>query len=189
MSFCISLKAQNKDSIVKKVHEVQEELRAFYLDTTTTPLSKEERIEFKGIRHFPIDLNYRVKAKLYLLDLSDTVSFATSNGSVKYFLKYAEASFELESKKCKLYLYKRVFKNSNKEVNYLFLPFKDLTSGEETYGGGRYIDLGIPDSNQIIIDFNLCYQPYCAYSHNGWSCPIPPPENFLEVKVKAGVRD
>ena len=71
--------------------------------------------------------------------------------------------------------------------NHLFLPFTDLTNGEETYGGGRYIDLSIPDSDTIIIDFNKAYNPYCAYSSTR-SCPIPPRENDLDLKVEAGVR-
>jgi uncharacterized protein (DUF1684 family) len=74
-------------------------------------------------------------------------------------------------------------------ANLVFLPFTDLTSNYETYGGGRYLDLEVTDSNTMIIDFNLCYHPYCAYSHNGWSCPIPPKENFVNAKIKAGVKN
>ncbi len=71
--------------------------------------------------------------------------------------------------------------------NYLFLPFTDLTSGEESYGGGRYIDLETTDifNNKVIIDFNKAYNPYCAYA-SGYNCPIPPRENDLPVAVKAG---
>jgi uncharacterized protein (DUF1684 family) len=71
--------------------------------------------------------------------------------------------------------------------DYLFIPFKDLTNGEDTYGGGRYLDLKIPEGETILIDFNRAYNPYCAYNHN-YSCPIPPFENHLKVKIEAGVK-
>ena len=71
--------------------------------------------------------------------------------------------------------------------DYLFLPFLDATNGIETYGGGRYIDLTIPESNQITIDFNKSYNPYCAYNEK-FSCPIVPRENYLSLKVNAGVK-
>jgi hypothetical protein len=68
----------------------------------------------------------------------------------------------------------------------LFIPFKDLTNGRESYGGGRYIDIKNPAGKSAIIDFNLAYNPSCAYGSDKYSCPIPPKENFLQVKIKAG---
>ena len=77
---------------------------------------------------------------------------------------------------------------SEKYKNYLFLPYTDLTNGFESYGGGRYIDLTIPDCNEIIIDFNKSYAPSCAYNHS-YSCPVPPKENHLNVRIEAGVKN
>ena len=71
--------------------------------------------------------------------------------------------------------------------NYLFLPFLDDTNGEESYGGGRYIDLRIPKNDELVIDFNKAYNPYCAYNEK-YSCPIVPRENYLALKVEAGVK-
>jgi uncharacterized protein (DUF1684 family) len=71
--------------------------------------------------------------------------------------------------------------------DYLFLPFLDDTNGEESYGGGRYIDLGIPEGDEVVIDFNKAYNPYCAYNEK-YSCPIVPRENYLDLKVEAGVK-
>ena len=71
--------------------------------------------------------------------------------------------------------------------NYLFLPFSDETNGIESYGGGRYIDLRIPESNKLIIDFNSAYNPYCAYNDK-YSCPIVPRENYLRTRIEAGVK-
>ena len=72
-------------------------------------------------------------------------------------------------------------------VDYLFLPFTDLTNGEATYAGGRYIDLAIPDGDTLIIDFNKSYNPYCAYNKK-YSCPIVPKVNHLEIDINAGVK-
>ena len=71
--------------------------------------------------------------------------------------------------------------------DYLFLPFLDDTNGEESYGGGRYIDLKIPEGDQMTIDFNTAYNPYCAYDAK-YSCPIVPRENYMDVEVRAGVK-
>ena len=71
------------------------------------------------------------------------------------------------------------------KISKRYFQFQDLTSSKEAYGGGRYIDIQIPETDKVIVDFNLAYNPYCAYDDR-WSCVIPPPENFLEVKILAG---
>lgn len=181
---------QKKDSIVANILKEQKNLVNFYLDSTSTPLSKEERINFTGIHHFPVNLNYRVKATLEKFNYSDTVVFSTSSAKLKKYIKYAKAHFKLEGKKYTLILYRMVDLMSNPDYSdFVFLPFTDLTSNNETYGGGRYLDLKTTDDNYLMIDFNLCYQPYCAYSHGRWSCPIPPKENFINAKIKAGVKN
>jgi uncharacterized protein (DUF1684 family) len=76
-------------------------------------------------------------------------------------------------------------KKQKEYKKYLFIPFRDLTSGKESYGGGRYIDTEIPAGETLILDFNRAYNPYCAYSHR-YSCPIPPEENTLKVEIRAG---
>lgn len=177
------------DSIINSIKIEQNKLVKFYLDSTTSPLSKQERKAFEGIKHFSIDLNYRVEAKLEKFASVDTVIFPTSSGRNKMYLKYANVTFEIEGKKHSLVIYKMAGVKNPEYANLLFLPFTDLTSNFETYGGGRYIDLLIPEGDTMIIDFNLCYHPYCAYSHNGWSCPIPPKENFVNTKIKAGVKN
>ncbi len=186
----ISVFSQSKnDSILHHVKSEQEKLVKFYLDSTTTPLSRAERKEFEGIHHFPIDPKYRVTATLEKFDQKDTIIFSTSSGKKKRYIKYAKANFKLNEKKHVLVLYRMADIKKPEFAKLLFLPFTDLTSNTETYGGGRYLDLEITDANTLILDFNLCYQPYCAYSHNGWSCPIPPQENFVNTKILAGVKN
>ena len=96
--------------------------------------------------------------------------------------------FDLKGKPFKLNIYQNqdLIKKEGFE-DYLFLPFLDNTNGEESYGGGRYIDMRIPDGDTIIVDFNSAYNPYCAYNEK-YSCPIVPRENYLDTEVRAGVK-
>jgi uncharacterized protein (DUF1684 family) len=95
----------------------------------------------------------------------------------------------LKGKEYKLTVYQYMkLLNDEKYAKYLFLPFADLTNGKQTYIGGRFIDLEIPDNDDLVIDFNKAYNPLCAYGNPKYSCPIPPVENQLKVKIKAGVK-
>ena len=101
--------------------------------------------------------------------------------------KYGEVVFELNGRSFKLNVYQSLrLQKSEGYEGYLFLPYTDLTNGNETYAGGRYIDLRIPSSDTLIIDFNMSYCPLCAHKH-AYSCPIPPAENSLEIEIRAGV--
>jgi uncharacterized protein (DUF1684 family) len=90
----------------------------------------------------------------------------------------------LNEKPYKLTLLEAVNKKTGYE-KFILIPFGDKTNGTETYGGGRYIDITIPEGNKAIIDFNMAYNPYCAYSAK-YTCPIPPKENILDVEIKSG---
>ena len=112
----------------------------------------------------------------------------TSTSRTPIYIKYGEITFTLEGKELKLNVYRDI--ELSKKAAYkddLFLPFSDLTSGKESYIGGRYIDLKLPKGDTIVVDFNTAYNPYCAYNYN-YSCPLVPLENDLDVEVKAGVK-
>ena len=106
----------------------------------------------------------------------------------KTYIKYGEVYFTIDKKEYKLNVYQsQELLQSADYKDYLFIPFTDATSGNETYEGGRYIDLTIPTGNQVLINFNKAYHPYCAYT-DGYNCPVPPQENKLPIKIEAGVR-
>ena len=84
---------------------------------------------------------------------------------------------------------KSVLEKFPEYADLLFVPFKDATNGAETYGGGRYIDVKTPKGNKVILDFNLAYNPSCAYGSDRYSCPIPPKKNFLKIPIKAGEKN
>ena len=143
----------------------------------------------KFLNFFPADKKYRVIAKFK--KVSDLIGFdiPTAAGTSSHYYKYGSLTFKLNDTVCRLFLYRSQRLMSSAEYkNYLFLPFTDLTTGNETYGGGRYIDLRIPTKgDEIIINFNKAYNPFCAYSKN-YSCPKVPAENDLNVKILAGVK-
>jgi uncharacterized protein len=142
----------------------------------------------KYFRFFSIDSNYRVNAVFE--KITDTIGFSmktSGKGSQQYF-KYGKLSFSIKGTKLHLFVYQsKDLLKSKDYADYLFLPFSDLTTGDKTYGSGRYIDLAIPQiiHNKIVIDFNEAYNPYCAYSAE-YHCPIPPKENLLPVAINAG---
>lgn len=142
----------------------------------------------KYFRFFPADVKYKVSANFIALE--DTVGFMmpTSSKKMKKFLRYGIVNFDIDGKPYQLHVYRNVALMSDPVYkNHLFLPFTDLTSGEESYGGGRYIDLETTDiiNHQLVIDFNKAYNPYCTYS-DGYNCPVPPRENDLPVAIRAG---
>jgi uncharacterized protein (DUF1684 family) len=109
-----------------------------------------------------------------------------TGGEAEYFIKYGYATFKLKDKSHKLLLLLQL--NNEDEKDKLFLPFTDKTNGFETYGGGRYLDLDLEKDDQLIIDFNFAYNPFCAYNDN-YTCPVPPAENQLDIEIKAGEKE
>ncbi|KOY86927.1 hypothetical protein AD998_12940 [bacterium 336/3] len=182
--------AQNDKKVaIKEIKEHQKELNKAYKDPEKSPLDPADLKKFKKHDFFPINLEYRVKAKLIVTENEGFFDMVTTTTRRPKYRKYGIIEFEIEGKKYQLSVYqsqdlqgKIVYKD------YLFLPFKDLTNGIDTYKVGRYIELAIPkEGNEIIVDFNKAYNPYCAYS-NDYSCPIVPSENHLNVRIPAGIR-
>lgn len=166
----------------------QKELNAEYSDRKKSPLMIADQIDFKGHDFYPIDEKYFVIAEFVRTENEKPFAMKTSTDRLPMYEKYGELHFSLEGKPLKLNVY-RSLDLSKKEAykENLFLPFSDTTNGDETYLGGRYIDLKIPQGNTMAIDFNQAYNPYCAYNHK-YSCPAVPQENVLDVAVRAGVK-
>ena len=151
-----------------------------------TPLDSLNFYTFRGLKFFPIQEKYRVKATLTLLENDAVFNLPHSRDQTKPYKNYANAKFELDGKNYELMVLEQAEKKPGNE-NYLLLPFLDQTNNKETYGGGRYIDLDKSEGKNIIIDFNKAYHPYCAYNSK-YTCPIPPPQNKMNVAIEAGIR-
>lgn len=184
----------SKDLVKTEVKTPQQEILAFQTHLTeefknpdTSPL-RDKAKSFKKHDFFPINMNFRVEATFEPTPDAETFTMPTTGPRKPTYKKFGILKFQLQGKPYTLALYQnQAFLNNPMYKDYLFLPFNDLTNGVETYGGGRYIDFRIPTSNKVILDFNKSYNPYCAYS-DGWSCPIPPVENNLELEVRAGIK-
>lgn len=183
--FCL-LSAQNWTADDARAFQLN--LNAEFADVQQSPLEKSDLKQFIGLDFFPISAKYAVKARFVRTENQKPFGMKTSTARLPMYVKYGELHFVLDGKKCKLNVYQNqeLIKKPGYE-DHLFLPFSDLTSGKQTYIGGRYIDLKKPKTNDVLIDFNTAYNPYCAYNHQ-YSCPIVPLENDLPVAIEAGVK-
>lgn len=166
----------------------QEELNAEFKNPESSPLADRFRINFESLEFFEPDTNYIVEAELVRTPEALPFSMPTTTGRESTEVVYGIAKFTLNGKDHKLEIYQSPELITQAEYeDYLFLPFTDNTNGEETYGGGRYLDLRIPKGNKIILNFNKAYNPYCAYNKK-FSCPIVPKINNLDTEIKVGVK-
>jgi uncharacterized protein (DUF1684 family) len=173
---------------VSVVEKFQKELNTEYADEKTSPLTVEDLAQFKSLDFYPANEKAFVVAQFTRTENEKPFEMPTSTTRKPMYVKYGEARFLLDGKEFKLNLYRNIELSKKEEYkDYLFLPFSDLTSGKESYIGGKYIDLKIPTGDTIAIDFNLSYNPYCAYNYK-YSCPKVPLENDLAIEIKAGVK-
>ena len=166
----------------------QKNLNEEFADADKSPLTEEDRLEFKELDFFPIDSNFIVEATFVRAKNEKAFEMKTTTERAPLYVKYGVISFSLNGEQFELNVYQNIELSKRKGFkDYLFLPFSDLTSGKETYIGGRYIDMKIPKGKTITIDFNQAYNPYCAYNYK-YSCPLVPLENDLLTEIKAGVK-
>jgi uncharacterized protein (DUF1684 family) len=161
----------------------RKEKDSFFAAHWQSPIPPQERMEFMGLSYYPIDPNFRFELELFEHSDKSTIQVEDTKGVIRQFLRWGEFRFNVGNKEYTLQAYK-----SSPEEERLFIPFRDATSGKETYGAGRYLDLDSRDrttNGRWILDFNKAYNPWCAYSEN-YACPFVPPENWLDVPVIAG---
>lgn len=188
-AFLLSFSAFAQKFEKESVEKFQKELNEEYQNKETTPLRGDNFTNFKAHPFFPINEKYQVTAKLVRTPDAKPIEFPTSSGKIKYYTEFGKVYFNLDGKDQVLTLYTSESLKSNEDYkDYLFLPFRDATNNKQTYGGGRYLDLKTPTGDEIIIDFNKAYQPYCAYNAYDYNCPIVPEVNQLKIAIKAGVK-
>ena len=166
---------------LKIVYEWQKNKNAYFQDPNTSPLRPKEKKKFNGLDFFTPDSKYQVNAFFRESVTKDTIQMKTNTGSVTSEIRYGNLFFELNNRQYVLPVYREV----GAEDDYVFLPFTDLTNGDLTYGGGRYLDFTFPLKETVLIDFNKAYNPYCAYNPK-YSCPLVPSVNHLDIAIIAG---
>jgi hypothetical protein len=145
---------------------------------------RESLKNFKGLSYFPPDTIFRVKAKLKILENPDLIEMQTSQNRIKKYYRYAEVHFKIKGKAQRLIAYKSNLDQPAGKA-WLFIPFKDLTTGKETYSAGRFLEITEPVGEEFILDFNYAFNPLCNYSHV-YNCSYPPEENWLKISIEAG---
>jgi len=181
--------SQNSEEIVKDIEAYQASENESFGNLETTILTEADFEAFTSLEFYPIDLKFRVEATFVRTPNEKPFLMPTTTKRLPEYVKYGEAHFTLDGKELSLELYQNTTPSEDPEyIDYLFLPITDLTSGDGSYGGGRFLDAYIPEGDTLILDFNKLYNPYCAYNKR-YSCPIPPKQNDLLVRIEAGVKD
>jgi uncharacterized protein (DUF1684 family) len=149
----------------------------FFARDHHSPLTDTQKSNFHGLDYFPEVESLRLKVKVDKFDEKEEISMQTSTGDFQSFQRYGRFRFSVDGQDAELTVYLN-------EHGY-FLPFVDSMAGQETYPAGRYLDPEPQQDGSFIIDFNLAYNPYCAYNER-WSCPLTPSENRVQLPLRAG---
>lgn len=155
----------------------REQKDEFFRTSPQSPLTSEQKGNFEGLRYFPENEDLRLELNDAKFEDPEQIQIQTNTGEIQTYERYGKVEFEVEGKSASL----TIFENENG----LFLPFVDSLAGDQTYGAGRYLDPHELPDGKLLLDFNMAYNPYCAYNAN-WSCPLTPPENRIEVPIRAG---
>jgi uncharacterized protein len=160
--------------------EFRQRKDAFFA-SAQSPLPESARQGFAGLKYFDVQPEMVFELVLQAAKDFEHVMMETSSGVRKSFVRAGTLEFAVAGQT----LHLTAFSNPELDNQELFIPFRDASSGTQTYGGGRYLDSELESNGMVRLDFNLAYNPYCAYS-DGWSCPIPPLENWLSIPILAG---
>lgn len=157
--------------------ESRREKDEFFARHPQSPLTPEQKRGFLGLQYFPENEALRLEVNVERLPEQEPMLMQTSTGGVQEYVRYGRFQFEVDGQPAELTIYQ--------SDHGFFLPFVDALAGSETYPAGRYLEPEALPGNRFLVDFNIAYNPYCAYNEM-WSCPITPAENRLKVPVRAG---
>ncbi len=159
------------------LEEFRTEKDAFFAKEAQSPLTPAQKREFHGLNYFPENSDLVFEVDVEKFPEKEKIQMQTSTGDIQTYTRYGRFKFKVDGKETELTIYS--------DRNGYFLPFVDSQAGKETYPAGRYLEPETLPDNKFLVDFNLAYNPYCAYNEM-WSCPLTPRENHLDVPIKAG---
>ena len=162
---------------MSELTEYRAEKDEFFRRHPQSPMMPEQRSGFIGLQYYPENEALRLEAQVELFKDEQPMQMQTSTGGVQAYVRHGRFKFQVDGQDAELTIYRN-------EQGY-FLPFVDSLAGKETYPAGRYMEPEAVAGNRFFVDFNLAYNPYCAYNEM-WSCPITPAENRLKVPIRAG---
>jgi hypothetical protein len=171
----------------QRVLEWRKERDAFFRDHQRSPLLPHDKRNFKGLKYYPFDPKYVFSGQIerFVFNINNPkyyATFLTNKGTNKRYLGYGKFRFTMDGKQYAIEIYKSILSD------YLFVPFKDKTNGEETYEGGRYLDAEVLADYKMVLDFNMAYNPSCAYNEK-FVCVLPPRENMLNIVIRTGEKN
>ncbi|NOX71645.1 MAG: DUF1684 domain-containing protein [Candidatus Micrarchaeota archaeon] len=174
---------EGNEDYKNKINEQRKEKDYFFKHAPDSPIPFEEREKFSGLIYYPVEPSLRFVLKLHEHKEKKKIRIQDTGENMREYLIWGEFRFVISGKEFVLQAFK-----ADSEDDTLWVPFKDETNGKETYGAGRYIDIHEStktEKGEYILDFNLAYNPWCAYSEN-YVCPFIPPENWLKTEIRAG---
>lgn len=177
--------AESPEAYVEKIEKERERQFKFIRFNIESPLTEEQKRSFTKLTFYDINPSYKVKARIIPIENKKVREVPLTDGSKQRYIEHSFAEFELGGKTNKLLLLQAM---DEADKRNFFLAFADETSAKETYGGGRYLNVRQDGKNSITIDFNLAYNPYCAYNPD-YACPLPPKENLLDIAIPAGEKN
>lgn len=181
----LSLSKEGEDPTERREEKIRlfrEKRDRFFKEDPNSPLKESVRKRFKGLIYYPIDLKYAVIGSIEKYPTEPKpiyVNLPTNKEREKKYVKYGRFKFKLEGREYLLHIYRPLGGGD------LFLPFKDKTSGSETYPEGRYLPIEPMPNEKVLIDFNRAYNPFCEYNEK-FTCPFAPKENWLDIEIRAG---
>ncbi|MCI4669150.1 MAG: DUF1684 domain-containing protein [Bacteroidia bacterium] len=169
-------------TFILEVEEKREKKDLQFQNDPESPIPQDKKNSFAGLKYYPPKEKFSLEAAWVTPEEVDTLRLLTTSGKLREFLDAGKLVFELDEKKYQL----TAFEYIGTDEQVLFVPFTDETTGQFTYGGGRYLDITIKEGWRL--DFNDAYNPYCVYNED-FSCPIPPRENHIDTRILAGELD
>ncbi len=162
---------------MSELEDFRREKDEFFAHDRQSPLTTQQKRDFRGLNYFPENPDLRLEVKAEELPVKERVEMQTSTGDVQVYQRHSRFRFQVDGQDAELSIYE--------SDNGFFLPFVDALAAKETYPAGRYLEPEPLPGGRFLVDFNLAYNPYCAYNEH-WSCPLTPFENRLKVPIRAG---
>jgi uncharacterized protein (DUF1684 family) len=162
---------------MSELEAFRKEKDEFFRHDPQSPLTPDQKRSFKGLNYFPENEELRLEVKAEELPKKDRIEMQTSTGDIQVYYRHSQIHFTVDGKPAELTIYEG--------EHGFFLPFVDSQAGKETYPAGRYLEPEVLPGGRFLVDFNVAYNPYCAYNEH-WSCPLTPFENRLKVPIQAG---
>ena len=171
----------------QRVLKWRKERDVFFKSHQRSPLLPQDKKNFNGLKYYFFDPQYVFSGEIerfnfHINNPKYYATFLTNKGTNKRYIRYGKFHFQLAGKEYTIEIYKSILSDT------LFIPFKDKTNEKETYEGGRYIDAEILPDYKMVLDFNMAYQPSCAYNEK-FVCALPPRENMLDIDIQAGEKN